>query len=213
MHFVLLRINSPLTPELIITEGNFPHFGEISFGFKGQILFGLASVHAKIKFVIFRVFPQVKEISAKSKFVICLSGTGPLHPEIGVVFTNFPSSPLYSSRFPQKAKDVLVEPVELFIDNVNVFVTNVPESHELHKSPPVSAAPTNDRSPDVHEVYGLGTKDCANVTEKLNKNNKRSVVLIFIESNFILLFMLRNSKKSCNFFFKRKIFKKYIGKI
>lgn len=52
---------------------------------------------------------------------------------------------------PQKAKEVLVDPVLLFIASTNVRVNVVPGLHELHKSPPVRVALTNSRSLEVHD--------------------------------------------------------------
>jgi len=49
---------------------------------------------------------------------------GPIQPSLGVEDFSVPSA-LYISKVPQKAKDVLVEPVLLSIDNVNVRVTDV----------------------------------------------------------------------------------------
>lgn len=145
-HRELVTTNSPFTPALICIDGNVPHLGEIVAGSNGQILPGEASVHAKNKLVIFKVLPQVYETLYNSKAVTTLPGSGPPQPVIGFVETNEPVIPLYSSKFPQKAKDVLVEPVVLSMDNVNVLSRVVFWGHELHKSPSVRVAPTNSRS-------------------------------------------------------------------
>lgn len=77
------------------------------------------------------------------------------------------------TNVPQKAKDVLVEPVVLLIDNVKVLVTCVPGVQLLHASPPVKVAPTNVKSLEVHRS-GLGNVVvvCATaVPEKSNVKN------------------------------------------
>ena len=57
---------------------------------------------------------------------------------------------------PQKAKDVLTEPVVLFTDIVNVLVNGAPGVHELQISPPVNFVSTTSRSLELHEVFGGG---------------------------------------------------------
>jgi hypothetical protein len=59
LHSEWVNSNSPLTPESIVIEGNVPHFGEISSGSNGHIAPGDAEVHAKNKFEIFNISPQV----------------------------------------------------------------------------------------------------------------------------------------------------------
>jgi hypothetical protein len=49
-------------PATICIEGNVPHLGLIVAEFKGQVLFGEASVQAKNKFVSFNDWPQLKVI-------------------------------------------------------------------------------------------------------------------------------------------------------
>lgn len=88
---------------------------------------------------------------------------GPLQPLIAVELFNRFVTPSYISNVPQNAKEVLVEPVVLSIDNVNVLVIVVPGVHELQAFPPVSVAPTIVRSFDVHE--DAGGKFCAAVDE------------------------------------------------
>ena len=67
-----------------------------------------------------------------------------------------PVVPLYISKVPQKAKEVLVDPVVLLIERVNVLVIEVAVGQELHKSPPDKVAPTKDKSPEVQEVPAGG---------------------------------------------------------
>jgi len=50
----------------------------------------------------------------KGNVVIAFFGIGPLHPVIGVLEIRAPFAS-YTSKVPQKAKDVLVEPVLLLI--------------------------------------------------------------------------------------------------
>lgn len=50
---------SPFTPPLIVISGSFPHLGEISNGFNGQVAPGEAEVQAKKIFEIFKISPQV----------------------------------------------------------------------------------------------------------------------------------------------------------
>ena len=64
--------------------------------------------------------------------------------------------PLYTSKVPQKANEVLVEPVVLLIESVSVLVICVGVGHELHKPPPERVAPTNLKSPDEQDVPGGG---------------------------------------------------------
>ena len=74
---------------------------------------------------------------------------------------------------PQKAKEVLVEPVLLLIDKVNVLEIVVPGVQELHISPPVKVAAISCKSLDVHEV--AAGKVCADaVPEKSKIKNKET---------------------------------------
>jgi hypothetical protein len=84
---------------------------------------------------------------------------GPTQPDIGFVEEREPSA-LNIFKIPQKAKEVLVEPVLLLIDKNNVLVIEVFGVQELHASLPGKEAPTKIKSFDVHEL-GAG-KDCAN---------------------------------------------------
>jgi hypothetical protein len=92
----------------------------------------------------------------KSKEVIEFGGTGPSQPVLNVEDIKEPSSPLYISKVPQKAKDVRVEPVVLFIAKVKVRVIGVDVSQVLHKSPPVKMASTKCKSLEEQEVSGGG---------------------------------------------------------
>ena len=63
--------------------------------------------------------------------------------------------------------------------------------HELHKSPPESVAPTNVKSPEVHDVPG-GGYDCANEAEILSRLNTKNttnffeiVFFVFIQLNLV----------------------------
>ena len=101
---------------------------------------------------------------------------GPLQPDIGVVVT-FPFASV-RSKVPQNANDVLVDFVVLLIESVNVLVMVVLGSHELHGSPPVSAAPTSSRSFEVQALAaGKVVVVCANAPEKnrsvtINKSSR-----------------------------------------
>ena len=106
----------------MVIVGKVPHFGEIVFGSKGQVSPGEAEVHAKNKLVIFSIFPQVYEIGCEFKLVTVPPGSGPTQPVMGYDVFKVPLLPSYSSSVPQKAKEVLVDPVVLLIDNVNVLL-------------------------------------------------------------------------------------------
>ena len=101
-----------------------------------------------------------------------LGGTADVLGETGVLLHPLIGSeearvvPLYRSKVPQKAKDVLFDPVVLLIDNVNVLVTVLPGVHELHGSPPVNLASTNCKSLEVH-LFASGRLTCANAAEEL----------------------------------------------
>ena len=88
---------------------------------------------------------------------------GPLQRVICLEDTNAPEL-LYNSKVPQKAKDVLVEPVLLLIVNINLLDIMLPAVHVPQASSPALGgivALTNDKSPDVHEL--AEGKVCANV--------------------------------------------------
>lgn len=102
---------------------------------------------------------------------------GPLQPVIAVDDACVPSL-LYITKVPQKAKEVLWEPVLLLIDNINVLVIVVPAVHVPHASSPGlggSTALTNDKSPDVHDVFGSGT--CENDFVEIPMKRRRTIVL------------------------------------
>jgi hypothetical protein len=103
--------------------------------------------------------------------VILFLFTGPTQPDMGDDDAVVPSA-LIIVNVPQKAKDVLVEPVLLLIDKNNVLVIDEPGVQELHKSLPGSDAPTNNKSFDVHEL-GAG-KVCATAVEKNKMAGKKS---------------------------------------
>jgi hypothetical protein len=58
------------------------------------------------------------------------------------------------TRVPQNAKEVLVEPVLLFMDKFNVLCTESPDTHSLQTVVPGKAAPTRIRSLEVQEDAG-----------------------------------------------------------
>jgi hypothetical protein len=99
--------------------------------------------------------PQKYLIVSKSTGVMALFGMGPLHLVIDLVVV-VPSG-FVNTRVPQKAKDVRVDPVLLLIDKNKCLVIILPATQDPQASSPAfcgSVAPTNIRSPDVHEVAG-----------------------------------------------------------
>ena len=102
---------------------------------------------------------------------------GPLQPLIAVLVYVVPSA-LRTSKVPQKAKDVLVEPVLLLIDKNNVLVIVVPAVHVPQASSPVlggSSALTNSKSPEVHELGG--GKVCANDFAEIRTKKTKQRIL------------------------------------
>ena len=95
---------------------------------------------------------------------------GPAQRVIGVVLV-VPSA-WTKTKLPQKAKDVLVDPVLLFIPSTRVLVCVVPATQLLQTSPPVSVALTSDKSFDVQEE--AGGKFCA--TELSPKKNSNTML-------------------------------------
>ena len=103
-----------------------------------------------------------------------------------------PVVPSYISKVPQKAKEVLVDPVLLLIDRVKVLVIGVAVAQELHKSPPDKVAPTNVKSPEVHEV-SAGGYVWAKRFETFSKLNNikngniffEKVIFVFIQLNLV----------------------------
>ena len=89
---------------------------------------------------------------------------------IAVVVT-VPSGRVISS-VPQKANAVRVEPVLLLMPNVKLRVSVVPAVQELHASPPVSAALTNERSPEVQLDSGGKVVVVWDMADKANKMKK-----------------------------------------
>jgi len=87
--------------------------------------------------------------------VIELGGTGPTQSVIAVLDLMEPSG-LYILSVPQKANEVLTEPVVLFICKVKVLLKGAPGVQAVQMSPD-KVAPTNSRSFEVHEVLGSGT--------------------------------------------------------
>ena len=96
----------------------------------------------------------------------------PLHPVMAVLEISVPAE-LYLSKVPQKAKEVLSDPVLFLIASTNVLVP----LHEHGLSPALggSVALTNSKSPDVHEVFGGGT--CANDFVEINKKKIKQKML------------------------------------
>ena len=96
---------------------------------------------------------------------------GPLHPDIATLSTSTPAA-LYLFKIPQKAKEVLSEPVLFFIDNLNVLVSLHTHGKALLLGG--RAAPDNSKSPDVHELAAGSV--CANdfvdtITRKIKQQN------------------------------------------
>ncbi|EIA07153.1 hypothetical protein HJ01_03515 [Flavobacterium frigoris PS1] len=58
------------------------------------------------------------------------------------------------------------------MDNTKVRVSLVSVVQVLHKSPPVSEAPTNSKSLDVHPLEEV----CATAVAKLKKHNIKNVI-------------------------------------
>ena len=173
-HVALVTAKLAFTPALICISGSVPHLGAIRAEFRGQTLFGAASVHAKNKLVSFIDSPHRYVIVPKFTEFIEFLIIGPLQPVLEVEDFSVPLE-LYISKVPQKAKDVLVESVLLLIENVNVRVTVVPGVHVLHASPPVRVAATNSKSFDVHEL--AEGKVCATaVPDKSIVKNKITLV-------------------------------------
>jgi hypothetical protein len=92
----------------------------------------------------------------KSSAVVVPPGNGPAQPVLVFEEINEPSVPLYISIVPQKANDVLSDPVVFFIDKVSVLVIGVAVSQELHRSPPLNFAASTERSLEVQEVLAGG---------------------------------------------------------
>jgi hypothetical protein len=107
--------------------------------------------------------------------------TGPPQPDIEVEEEDEPSA-LRISKVPQNAKDVLVEPVLLKIDNLNVLYTESPAMHVLQRSVPGKVAPVSVKSFDVHEL-GEGNV-CATAFEKNKTAGKKiSSKLLMVAAN------------------------------
>ena len=104
---------SAFKPATIVIEGKVPHLGLIVAEFKGHVDPGDASVQAKNKLMILRDWPHVYDIVSKSIGVVLFFGIGPAHLLIGIV--SVVPFGLVNTSVPQKAKDVLVEPVLLLI--------------------------------------------------------------------------------------------------
>ena len=157
VHVALVGTASASKPATTGMSANVPHLGLIVEGLPvrtGQVSPGEAEVQAKYKFVSLNDLPHGYDKGPKSTLFIEFLIIGPLQPLIAVVEYVEPFS-LRTSKVPQKAKDVLVEPVLLLIDKNNVLVIVVPAVHVPQASSPVlggSSAPTNTKSPDVHEL-------------------------------------------------------------
>lgn len=79
------------------------------------------------------------------------------------------------TKVPQKAKAVLVEPVLLKIDNLNVLYTESPAVHVLQRPVPGKVAPVNVKSLEVHELAGGNV--CANDFVEI-KTNKTAMQIL-----------------------------------
>src|SRR5688572_3508326 len=78
------------------------------------------------------------------------------------------------TRVPQNAKEVLVEPVLLYIDKFNVLYTESPDTQVLQASVPGKAAPVSVRSLEVHEVAGGNVVVvCARACEENNQAGRK----------------------------------------
>jgi len=144
-----------------------------------QVSPGDADVHAKYRFVIVNVSPQLTcievlpEVAGKklSEFFTI----GPAHAKIGEPVPI--STPLasYLCNVPHKAKDVRVEPVLFLIPNTNVLVPL-----QLHRSlrGGGSVALSNSKSPDVHELAdGNVWADRLPVT-RTKKTKKQDLIMV-----------------------------------
>ena len=173
-------------PATICIEGNVPHFGLIVEGLPvstGQVSPGEAAVHAKYKLISLNDLPHGYDKAPKFMEFIEFLIIGPLQPLIGVVENIVPSA-LIISKVPQKAKDVLVEPVLLLIDKNNVRVIVVPAVHEPQASSPAfggRVAATNSKSPDVHEL--AGGKVCAVAVVKPKKLTNVNISTLLMQGN------------------------------
>jgi hypothetical protein len=79
------------------------------------------------------------------------------------------------TRVPQKANEVLVEPVLLFIVKFNVLYTESPGVQVLQRSVPGKVAPTRVRSFEVQEVAGGNVVVvCAKACDE---NNRKSTAV------------------------------------
>jgi hypothetical protein len=109
----------------------------------------------------------------KSNVVVVLLATGPLQPLIAVVEERVPSL-LRITRVPQNAKEVLVEPVLLFIAKFNVLYIESPVVQLLQVVVPGRVAPTRRRSLDEQEE-GNVVVVCANAwVENKQPDRKRT---------------------------------------
>ena len=151
-HVALVTVKLASKPVLIRIESWVPHLGLIVAEFiEAQVLFGEASVHAKNKSLIVNDWPHTYPIWLKDKIVVLFFATGPPQPCIGVEEEGEPSL-LRITKVPQKAKAVLVEPVLLKIDNLNVLYTESPGVHVLQISVPGKVAPVSVKSLEVQEL-------------------------------------------------------------
>ena len=75
-------------------DGSFPHLGEISLGFNGHTSLPFDEVHAKNRFDILMMSPQLYVIVPKSNEVVAPPGIGPAQPVLTVDNNKDPSKPL-----------------------------------------------------------------------------------------------------------------------
>jgi hypothetical protein len=174
VHVAFVTTKFASKPATSCIEGSVPHLGLIVAEFKGQTSPGEAEVHAKNNLVSLNDLPHGYCIVSKSTGVMAFFRIGPLQRVIDLDPYNVPSL-LYISKVPQKAKDVLVEPVLLLIDSINFLEIVVPAVHVPHASSPAfggKVALTNTKSPDVQEVESGSV--CANdfvdtITKKIKQ--------------------------------------------
>ena len=140
-------------------SGNVPHFGlivAVLANNAAQVSLVLEVVQAVYKFFIFSDCPHSYVIEKTGKEVMAFLGIGPTQADIEVELIESPAA-LYFTKVPQKANEVLVEPVLLFMDISNVLVTILPVVQLPQIGSPEFGgkdALTNKRSPDVQALGG-----------------------------------------------------------
>ena len=103
---------------------------------------------------------------------------GPTQPDIAVEDAKLPSA-LIILKVPQKANDVLVDPVLLLMLRNNVRVILVFGVQELQTSFPGKVAPTSKRSFEVHELGDGNVCALAFANKRIRKRDKRFLITFF----------------------------------